>query len=489
MKRKQRLSLRFIFAGLAATAVFLTPAASGRTFQAAGEDQVLDAILRIDILEIQATLTYDPAASSVAGHAELIFKMRPGQTRPLFHFDPYTRNEAADVSVWLDGEPIPASLPSGLRILRFPGTTQPSIEIARDITDGGTHLLTVDYRLNVPAANPRFSSNVNDIYGRGNEEVFPTLNSPGELALHRLTFRVAGTTPFRFLGSGLVRRSVRSDIQEWTLDTEREVASYTVMFALLPAADTVYEERTIGGVPVRIMAYADGPSLAQAWIQITPWLPALAARYGPFPMPRGLSIFLVSIGGGMEYYGATISTVSALRHEIHHMYFGCQVIAKTYRDSWWDEAVTSWAVDNAAGILPISNEYRSNMVSGRSPYAVGFDTRAYTDGAKIIETLARLIGGRSAMTGFLADLYRRRSFTPFNTLQFVDFFGEFSGFDMRPDFLNWVYSGQTPIPALAAEEADAAGAAKEIDWTPPENLRRKYGIPDPSAGMLSRRGS
>ena len=121
-------------------------------------------------------------------------------------------------------------------------------------------------------------------------------------------------------------------------------------------------------------------------------------------MPRGLSVFLTGGGGGMEYFGGTISSPAALSHEVFHMYFACSAVARTYRDSWFDEAITSWYDQTYPDYLvPIADGYRSNMVSGRSPVAVGFDVRAYYQGTQIIETMARLLGGRSAMAAFLGD--------------------------------------------------------------------------------------
>ena len=80
----------------------------------------------------------------------------------------------------------------------------------------------------------RFFSDVNDFEGHGNEVLFPTLNSPRDLAHHVLVFRVHNAAPYLMVGSGRVVTQTAGDVQEWTLDTEREVASYTVMFFLAP---------------------------------------------------------------------------------------------------------------------------------------------------------------------------------------------------------------------------------------------------------------
>ena len=304
------------------------------------------------------------------------------------------------------------------------------------------------------------------------EEIFPTLNTPHELARHFITLRVAGAAPYRCLGSGWVRKTADAP-QEWQLDTEREVASYTVLFALLPEGDTVWEERTIAGVPVRIMAFVGGASVSEAFAELADWLPQLVGEIGPFPMPRGLSIFLVSRGGCMEYFGGTISSLSALRHEVTHMYFACSAVARTYRDSWWDEAVVSWyEMTYTSTFIPTDDDFRSNIVSGRSSIAVGFDLRAYFEGAQIIEAMAVRVGGRPAFTRFLSTLHRNHAFSPFGTLDLADYFRQWSGFDFRDRFINWLYDGQAPY---VSAQARTSTSVKAPDLTPPRSILRKYG--------------
>jgi aminopeptidase N len=450
----------------------------------ADEQRLLDETFRIDIAAIDVTLTYNPQAAAVDGRAQVRFRMRPGQTRPRIHFDPACRGDV--ISEWrLDGvaRPTPAG---AYRVVAVPGSAQPILEFADEVDPQAEHELVIAYRLALPNSRyPRFGTEVHDLKGSGNEELFPTLNTPHELARHRITLRVASAVPYRCLGSGLVERTVGSDAQEWVLDPEREVASYTLMFVLLPAADTVLREGTIAGIPVRIVAFAGGADMAAAWMELESWLPQLVADIGPFPMPRGLSVFLTSGSGGMEYFGATISSPSALSHEVFHMYFACSVVARTYRDSWFDEAITSW-YDRTypAYLVPIAAGFRSNMVGGRSPVAVGFDRRAYFEGTEIVETMAqRLAGQRGAMVSFLAYLHRHHAFAPFSTMDLAEYFRLFSGIDMRREFQEWFFSeasaADAAVPALPA-------AAALPDLTPPEGVLRRYGLE--RAGDGQRRG-
>jgi len=124
-----------------------------------------------------------------------------------------------------------------------------------------------------------------------------------------------------------------------------------------------------------------GVTADEAFAILDPWLGELRTTVGPFPMPRGLGVVLTQSGGGMEYYGATTTSLRALRHEVFHMYYGCSTVARTYRDSWWDEGHRH--VVRALGrphLRPVAEGLRSDIVSGRSAVAVGFDRRAYDEG-------------------------------------------------------------------------------------------------------------
>jgi aminopeptidase N len=425
---------------------------------AAAETNELDGTFRIDIQNITVTFDYYPDRYYVDGVARLDFVMRAGQTVPRFHFPPAERTAAVIQSLVLDGEtiPFPGSSVSSVRVT---GSSQTIFEINRQLSSDKVHTLTVAYHLTRPLAYTRFSTEVNDMAGHGNEEIFPTLNTPHELARHRIALRVHGDRAFRCIGSGLViRQDDPSDatVQQWVLDTEREVASYTIMFVLMPEAGTDLQERVIDGIPVRILAMTGGPSITSAFTTLQDWLPRLQAAFGLYPAPRGLSVFLVSQGGGMEYFGGTISTPGALTHEVLHGYFACSVVMRTYRDSWLDEAITQWFdnISHGGRFTAISDTYRANWVGARSPVSVGYSNFAYSDGAAIIQALADRLGGTEPMRLFLRYIYDRYLFKPFTTMDFVTYFRDYSGLDLRTQFERWLYQG-----AAQASAGNAAGGA------------------------------
>jgi hypothetical protein len=430
---------------------------------AASEEALLDSVFRIDIDRVEATFDLYPAERRAQARAGLTFRMRPDQSRPIVHFEPA---RAAGVALRLDGEDLDPGRPGDARLFSFEGSGQVSLELRRDLASAVAHRLEASYPLGFSDAGGRFFADVNDLEGRGNETVFPTLNSPRDLARHVLSFRVHAAEPYLAVGSGLVTARQAGDVQEFSLDTEREVASYTVMFHLAPARTHSLSERRIRGVDVRILAPAGGATAEEAFAVLEPWLAELQDTLGPFPMPRGLAVVLTQSGGGMEYYGATTTSMRALRHEVFHMYYGCSTVARTYRDSWWDEAINMWYELSADPAYPvIEDAFRSDIVGGRSAVAVGFDRRAYDQGARVIQAVAAEMGGRGLMIDFLRDLHSRRSFDPFTTWDLADEIQAWSGASFHERFRQWLY--QSPAAQAAVPSPSAWDWLHEVDLTLP----------------------
>ena len=158
------------------------------------------------------------------------------------------------------------------------------MEIQQDVDPAVEHLLVIGYRLQSARRLPMFTTQVNDLKGSGNEEMFPTINSPHELIRHRSRCSVDGDVPYRCIGVGMVEKTENTALQEWTLDSESARSPpIRIMFALAPAADTLYQERAIAGVPVRIVAFAGGASIDRRLRRTGLLAAAAAGRDRPFP--------------------------------------------------------------------------------------------------------------------------------------------------------------------------------------------------------------
>lgn len=439
----------------------------------AEEIQMLDNTFRIDIKNITVVFDYYTASNRVDGHAVVEFEMRAGQSRPVIHLTPAVRNKTVD-SILLDNESLDFGNQDHIKVVDFDGSKQSALEFQRDLAQGVRHTLEMRYHYTLPNSYEGFYTDVHDSKGNGNEDHFPTINSPHELARHHITFRVHSGRSFRCIGSGLVQRTAAPGVQEWTLDTEREIASYTIMWAILAQEDTHYREHTIGGVPIRIMAYKGGGDIDAALSYLEPWIPQLIRDIGPFPMPRGLSIFLTADGGGMEYFGGTITSVAVIKHEITHMYSGCSVINMTYRDSWLDEAMDEY-YENSIGrtVAPISPSFKSDIVSWKSPIETGFDMRAYEQGSRILAAVAEELGGRERMLEFYRYIYENYRFKPFTTHDYLDYLEDFAGINMRGRFARWVYN-QGDDAATSTTETKPRRVKEPVNMTPPASILEKY---------------
>ncbi|HSD25877.1 MAG TPA: hypothetical protein VLL75_01175, partial [Vicinamibacteria bacterium] len=187
------------------------------------EPALLDAVFRIDVERVEVVFDVYPSDRRVRAQAAITFRTRPGQSRPIVHFEP--ARAPSGVALRLDGQDLDLTRASDVRLFSYQGSGQTSMEVQRDVTAGGAHRFEASYPLALTDTGGRFFTDVNDIEGRGNETVFPTLNTPHELARHVLVLRVHAAEPYLAVGSGLLTRRDAGDVQEWLLDTERAVAS------------------------------------------------------------------------------------------------------------------------------------------------------------------------------------------------------------------------------------------------------------------------
>jgi hypothetical protein len=154
------------------------------------------------------------------------------------------------------------------------------------------------------------------------------------------------------------------------------------------------------------------------------------------------------------------------------MYYGCSTVAATYRDSWWDEAINMWYELSASPAFPpIASDFRSGIVGARTPVRVGFDRRAYDEGARIFEAVAREMGGRGPAIAFFSHLHRTRFFDPFTTVDLADEIQAFSGADFHARFDQWLYSESESSSATVSPWS----WLHQVDMTPSEEIRLRYG--------------
>lgn len=456
------------------------PAASTHGFGGARADNLeaeLASAFRIDLSHIAVTFDLEPQLGGLVGHARLNFRMRPGQDKALFHFNPPLQaGTVRDLftEIRLDGKQVRLADNEQLKLVRTPGSPELGFEIQRPLAQETEHVLEITWAQSdwfTQRDSDWFLSEVDDTDGTGGESMWPTINSPEELTRHEIQLRIHDSREYVALGSGTITQQRESDgTQVLKLDSERSIASYTMLVAALPAEDVNLVRFEVNGTPVTIASNQIDSTTAEARAIIERTLPQLANDFGPYPAPF-LNVLLTDWEDGMEFFGATHTGVDSLEHELVHMYWGCSGIGRTWRDTWLDEAIAVWWTERDE-LDKLPSNFSSDMVSGRTSIEPAFDLRAYEEGAQMLDEVAGAIGGDAALLAFLKRFHQRRLFTPFTTQEFTDELVATTGDQaLRERFDGWLstHVSCSPIDSFEQlwrdfDENYAFFELREVDW-------------------------
>ena len=164
----------------------------------------------------------------------------------------------------------------------------------------------------------------------------------------------------------------------------------------------------------------------------------LEADYGAFLHP---SLTIYNAGsGGMEYCGATITSASALGHELTHSYFARGVIPANGNAGWIDEAIASW---RDKGYPRGSGFSGSSNMAGRAAYTRTTAYAAYSYGASFMGNLDNHLADQGGLKPLLRRLVAEKAFTPFFTEDFVEWAEGHYRASLMPIFKRHVYSGSS----------------------------------------------
>ncbi len=161
----------------------------------------------------------------------------------------------------------------------------------------------------------------------------------------------------------------------------------------------------------------------------------LESKYGKWAHPS-LTIYQAG-SGGMEYSGATITSMMALGHEITHSYFARGVMPIDGNSGWIDEAIASWRDEGEKTLS--SPGFNSTNISGHSPYKRYTDTRAYYEGADFMAYLNYRLKNHGGLKNFLANLYKKYVHSNISTEIFITELENYSGEDFKFDFDRYIF--------------------------------------------------
>ncbi|MCO4754192.1 MAG: hypothetical protein KC478_06905 [Bacteriovoracaceae bacterium] len=224
---------------------------------------------------------------------------------------------------------------------------------------------------------------------------------------------------------------------------------------------TSFEFNSISGrtVPVRIYSkYSRG--LRGITKKVQTILDELEEKFGPWGHP-GLTIYISGMGG-MEHSGATITSLSALGHELTHSYFARGIMPVNGNSGWLDEAVASWRDKGyKSKRTPF---YSSAKLSGYSIYRRITDRKAYTEGASFMAYLNYELHPYGGLTKFLSQLYETHLHDFWTTKIFIEKLNEFSGQDFTQSFDRYIFGQRIGESNPESEHSEYHPSFSEQDY-------------------------
>ncbi|WP_408096439.1 hypothetical protein ACJVC5_15475 [Peredibacter sp. HCB2-198] len=218
--------------------------------------------------------------------------------------------------------------------------------------------------------------------------------------------------------------------------------SSSIFFHTTPASqvlETRYSLKSIDGREIPVVIYvAKSMNAATALDQMknaaTSVFQELERDYGAWPHP---SLTIYNAGsGGMEYCGATMTSVSAVGHEMFHSYFARGVMPANGNSGWLDEALASWRDKGYQSISVLSG---TSMMSNRLYYTRYTDYSAYSFGERFMSYMDNKLSAKGGLKPFMRHMIEHRRFAPLFVEEFIQEMSAFYGESLEEDFKKYTF--------------------------------------------------
>lgn len=178
----------------------------------------------------------------------------------------------------------------------------------------------------------------------------------------------------------------------------------------------------------------------------------LEADYGPWPHQQ-LIIYGNAPSGGMEYSGATITSLRALGHEMMHSYHARGLMPANGNAGWMDEAMARWR-DNSYPLIETLT-YSYTRLAGRSAYTRLTDRMAYTEGSAFLGWIGYKMNGKGlSMKAFLRQYFQKYKYTTVTTPLFQRELSAAAGMDLSAEFDQYIYGKGAPLTPMKSVQSD-----------------------------------
>lgn len=167
-------------------------------------------------------------------------------------------------------------------------------------------------------------------------------------------------------------------------------------------------------------------------------LKELERDYGPWPHDQIL-IYGTGIRGGMEYSGATETSIKSVGHELQHSYFAKGIQPANGNSGWLDEAIASWRdKGHRTFTKPF---YKSANLAAHNSYTRKTDKRSYEYGRSFMAYLDHQLKdiGKPGLKDFLRLYIERRMHKTITTEDFKSDLEDYANMSFTEDFSRYIY--------------------------------------------------
>lgn len=254
-------------------------------------------------------------------------------------------------------------------------------------------------------------------------------------------------------------------------------SSFFLHFTCDPA---IVEEKLVyegleKAIPITI--YSKQASLARdAAARIQGLFRELEATFGPYAHDQFIA--LINPGtGGMEYVGSTITSLSALGHELTHSWFARGVMPADGRSGWMDEAIASWRDYEYFRTTPSLFLSPTNL-SDYSIFQFNTAPNSYKDGRLLLSQIDVLLRDEGGLKPALAEFFRLKKLQTVTTEEFLAFLKIRSPrTDLTPYFNRYVYGRGSRAFSIDTP------MSMEMEWGEDRNLHPTELTPEEESAL------
>lgn len=225
----------------------------------------------------------------------------------------------------------------------------------------------------------------------------------------------------------------------WVLTFPEYFTSSSLYFHLVHRAEYDFLESSFAAasgrvIPIRIYGPKD-ENLSAYEARAQEVLAEMEGDYGDYPHPE-LLIYGRGGRGGMEFSGATETSLGSLGHEIFHTYFGRGVLPSDGNSGFIDEGLASWR-DYGYQRVEKPN-FSSSKVAGRSQYEKGTHKHSYKKGRSFFAYVDSKLAAKGGLKAFLRSFLAKNLHKTVTIDGFLQELNDWSGMDFSRDFDQYI---------------------------------------------------